>query len=41
MRRLRRDELKANIDQAGLMFRRERLAEIDMPSQKLVALVGK
>jgi hypothetical protein len=35
------DDLKANIDQAVLMFCRERMAEIDMPSQKPVALVGR
>lgn len=33
------DELRANLDRAFLAFCKERLADIDLPSQKLVALV--
>jgi SAM-dependent methyltransferase len=33
------DELQANLDRAFLAFCKERIAEIDLPSQKLVALV--
>lgn len=33
------DELQANIDRAILAFCKERLSDIDLPSQKLVALV--
>jgi SAM-dependent methyltransferase len=35
------DELRADIDRAVIAFCKERIADIDLPSQKLVALVAK